>query len=411
MEDLSYFLPPQKCDKAYSVSEINRGVSELLSYHGSLLWVEGEVSSFKRASSGHCYFRLKDKNAQIPAVLWSSNANKLLTPLQYGEKIAIIASLRVYEQGGYYQLNVQKVIPQGIGLMAKQMDLLKEKLLAEGFFAEERKKTLPQNIKKVGVVTAKTGAALHDIISVLQKSAPHLDIVLSSALVQGSGAPASLEKSLSALSNRGDIDLIIFGRGGGSAEDLFCFNDERVVRAVANCDTPLISAVGHEVDTTLSDFAADIRAATPSVAAEIAAQHAKTGEEQFHDLCQLFVQSSKKRIGNKFRSFHSKLSPYLFQRVLHRIGDNRCALDAQTERFEREFAHKLQQKNRELAHMAEQLHLLSPLSLLKRGYAVVQKEDRQVFGTGELASGDDITLIFDDGKVKATVTDNNRDSA
>ena len=401
---MEFLLPPESCESPYSVSDVNRAVSDMISEGSSVVWVTGEVTSYKAHSSGHSYFRLKDRNSQIHAVIWKGNRSKSSTQLKEGMQITAIAIVRVYERGGYYQLDVQKFVGEGAGDLAKKLEELKNKLHGEGLFALDRKRPLPTVINRVGVVTAKTGAALHDIINVIHRNAPHIDIVLASAVVQGPNAPASLVKALQELNESGGVDVIIFGRGGGSAEDLYCFNDERVVRAVVASDTMVVAAIGHEVDTSLTDFAADLRAPTPSAAAEMIIKSHIEQRSRFIEKQQQFKLLAKLRITTPFQLLQSHTATKVFRVVASQIRDARMALDlAQAQLGEHLMSH-INQRKQHLAEKLELLDALSPLTLLAKGYSVVHHKGTVLKSIKTVNVSDEITVKLSDGEITARVT-------
>jgi exodeoxyribonuclease VII large subunit len=398
------FLPPNLCEHPYTISEINSGVSQTITEAGALVWVEAEVSSFKKHSSGHCYLRLKDSGSQIPAVIWRSNAEKISTPIEEGMLVVVIATIRVYERGGYYQLDIHKIAPSGEGDAALKLELLKAKLTKEGLFDEDRKRELPTAISTIAVITAKTGAAYHDIVNVIARNAPHINIILVPAVVQGDFAPPSLVKALDQINKYDKADLIIFGRGGGSSEDLSCFNDESVVRAVASSETPIISAVGHEIDFSLSDFAADLRAPTPSAAAEIAVASFVKEQSRYSQLCSHFSQISRMVLSEKFRVLDSTLHAYPFKQVINRFLDSRITLDNQSEKFSSLFSNTIKSKQDQLSHNSERLNSVSPLNILSRGYAVVNDaKGEQIKGIKSVNINDVVSVKMEQGRLEAKV--------
>ncbi len=312
------FIPAQEADTPYTVSGLNRTISGMLQRDNVLVWVEAEISSLKRHSSGHCYLRLVDEGSQIPAVIWKSYASSLPKDVVEGDRVQIIGQVRVYDRGGYYQLDIKKIMKAGEGDQLIKLEELKKRLNEEGLFNVDRKQPLPQTVNRVAVITAETGAAFHDITNVIARNAPQIDVVLVPAAVQGDHAALTLVKALDQINAYGNVDVIIFGRGGGSAEDLSCFNDERVVRAVSTSKLPVISAVGHEVDTTLSDYVADIRAATPSVAAELVVSTHIGDKGRIEELERRFSSLVQIRIGGSFRKYHGGRHSYTFQQVINR---------------------------------------------------------------------------------------------
>ena len=258
-------------EQVYTVTAVNRMARYTLEESFPMVWVEGEISNYHHHGSGHRYFSLKDDESQLRCAMWRSNATSLKFEPKDGLKVLAQGNLTIYEKGGAYQLSVRRLVPAGTGELELAFRQLQAKLSKEGLFDEARKRPLPPYPLKVGIVTSPTGAVIHDIIRVARRRNPKIDLILWPSEVQGDVAPGQLVAGIEAFNEYGDVDVIIIGRGGGSLEDLWAFNDERVVRAVAASDIPVISAVGHEVDVTLADFTADFSAATPSMAAEVVA--------------------------------------------------------------------------------------------------------------------------------------------
>ncbi len=398
-------IPPNESDTPYTVSGLNRTIAGIIAGDNSMVWVEGEISSLKRHSSGHCYLRLVDKGSQIPAVIWKSYSSALPRDIGEGDRVQVIAQVRVYERGGYYQLDIKKIMKAGEGDQLLKLEELKRRLSEEGVFDEERKQPLPETINRVAVITAETGAAFFDIANVVSRNAPQMDLILIPAVVQGADAPLSLVKALDMINRYGNADLIIFGRGGGSAEDLFCFNDERVVRAIAASKLPVVSAVGHEIDVTLSDFVADLRAATPSAAAEIIVAAHIGDKGRIDELERRFRTLAIAKIGEPFKRFRRTWRPYTFQQVINRVADSAIAIDQAEIRINRRIGQKLRTARQQVINRGEQLNNLSPLTLLSRGYAVANTEKKQqVSSIDQLELYDDFSLRLSDGIIKASVT-------
>jgi len=400
------FRVPQESDKPYTVSEINAGIARILDSRNTLVWVEGELSGWKSYPSGHCYFKLKDADSQIPGVMWRSAAVKLDFKPSGSMAVIVIASIRVYEKGGYYQLDVHRMAPAGVGALHLAFERLKEKLLKEGLFDDARKKPIPSSVSAVGVVTSKNGAALWDIVRVIASRAPQTDIILAGAAVQGDKAAAEIAAAIRALNNFGGVDLMIVGRGGGSAEDLRAFNEEAVARAIYESRIPVISAVGHEVDFTIADFAADARAPTPSAAAEMAVPDTQENERYF-ELCAArfagafngYIYDINERVG---RIKSSKA----LRRPLSMTRNAAQSLDDAAYRFGNGAKTLFSLRGRQIRDLAGRLHALSPLATLKRGYSVVRNESGgTIRSANAVSAGDRLKINFADGTVGAEVTD------
>ncbi len=397
-------IPPSEADVPYTVSGLNRTIAEIISGDNAIVWVEAEISGLKRHSSGHCYLTLIDQSSQIPAVLWKSYASELPRDIREGDRVQVIATVKVYERGGYYQLDIRKIMRSGDGDRLLKLEQLKQKLFAEGLFEESRKRPIPERVNRLAVITAETGAAFYDICNVVSRNAPQIDLMLVNAKVQGDDAPATLVKALDQVNRYGNVDLIIFGRGGGSAEDLFCFNDESVVRAVAGSKIPVISAVGHEIDVSLCDFAADLRAATPSAAAEIVVSTHIGDKSRIEELERRFKMLVLGRIAEPFRRYRRAKRSYLFQQVINRVVDSRMAVDSAQTRINRSIETVVKTVRQQVVNSSEKLHNLSPLTLLSRGYGVVSNaKGKQVSSVDDVELFEDISVRLKDGIVKANV--------
>jgi exodeoxyribonuclease VII large subunit len=406
MSDTPYFRPPQRCEKPYTVSQINEGIAALLESAGTLVWVEGEISNFKRASSGHCYLVLKDAQSQIPAVLWKSTAAKHAFEPQDGMAVTVIASLRVYRRGGYYQLDIQRMQPSGTGALFAVFEKLKKKLEKEGLFDPQRKKPLPETVSFLGVITARTGAVFHDICWIVASRAPQTNILLRSVPVQGEQAPPEIVAAITEMNEQGKVDCIILARGGGSIEDLWAFNDERVVRAIAASKIPLISAIGHEIDFTLSDFAADLRAPTPSAAAEIAVPDTFETTRYYEELAKRFASGFQYYLTTVFETFRNIISDKTFKLPLRLIEESRQRLDMLQDKNLRITGFLFQTLRSRLSKTAAQLHALSPLAVLARGYSVVSDEKgKPVKHADTVTVGDSVSIRFHNGGARANITE------
>lgn len=398
-------IPPNEADAPYTVTGLNRTIAGIIAGENSMVWLEGEISSMKRHSSGHVYLRLVDTGSQIPAVLWKSYALSMPQNIGEGDRVQVIAQVRVYERGGYYQLDIKKIMKAGEGDQLLKLEELKRRLAEEGLFSDERKRPLPESINRVAVITAETGAAFYDIANVVSRNAPQMDLVLVPAVVQGPDAPASLVNALSMINSYGEVDLVIFGRGGGASEDLFCFNDERVVRAIAASAIPVISAVGHEIDVTLSDFVADLRAATPSAAAEIVVASHIGDKGRIDELERRFKMLAVQKISEPFRRVKRSWRPYTYQQVINRVVDNSLAIDSGETRLNKRLGDTVKACYQHVINKSEQLNNLSPLTLLSRGYGVVSNgKGKQVHSIDDVELYDDISIRVNDGIVKASVT-------
>jgi len=366
-----------------TVSELTQAVKETLELDARFqnILVRGEISNFKHHTSGHMYFTLKDEKSRLKCVMFRSHNARLRFRPEDGLKVIAGGRLGVYEVAGEYQLYVEELYPEGLGALHLAFEQLKAKLQAEGLFDPARKRPLPGLPRTVGIVTSPTGAAIRDMVSVLRRRFPNVNILLAPAIVQGDAGPPSVIRALELLNWRDDVDVIIVGRGGGSLEELWTFNDEGVARAIAASRIPVISAVGHETDFTIADFVADRRAPTPSAAAEIAVperakllQDVRDQEERLRLAIQKRIRQLRESLGYLTRST-------ALTRPLDRIHQLRQVLDELVYRAEATFRHGLESRRRRLEALAGKLDGLSPLGTLARGYAICR-----VAATGQVVT-------------------------
>lgn len=391
--------------KVYPVSAVNRYIKDLLMQEPALnnLYVSGEVSNCKYHSSGHIYFTLKDKGGALACVMFAGSRSGLSFRLTEGMAVTVFGSIGVYEQAGRYQLYARQITKDGTGQLYEAYEALKKKLLAEGLFDQAHKKALPAYPRRLGVVTARTGAAIQDIINVSLRRNPYLQIVFCSAQVQGEGAAASVAAAIRTLEAAG-VDVMIVGRGGGSIEDLWAFNEEEVARCVYACTVPVISAVGHETDTTIIDFVADMRAPTPSAAAELAVpdifqilRRIEDAGQSLQYLMQERINGARKAADGYARML-SALSPG------KRLSEGRQRLMDLEERLGMMMDHKVAAARASLAVDAQRLEGLSPLRQLARGYAYLHDEaGHGIVSTEQVRNGQLLTAQVTDGEIEARV--------
>lgn len=389
-----------------TVSDINTYIKGLLQEDQRLngLLVRGEISNFTKHSSGHLYFSLKDKSGTIKCVMFRSYAQRLQFTPAHGMEVLIAGYVSVYERDGVYQLYAEQMMQAGAGALHMAYEKLKQKLLAEGLFDEERKRPLPYLPHKVGIVTSPTGAAIRDLVSIMRRRNPMVSIYIVPAIVQGKEGTASICQGLDILYDQ-DMDLIITGRGGGSLEELWCFNEEAVVRKIAQSPVPIISAVGHETDVTLADFAADVRAATPSMAAELAVPVQRQLLQELGLRQRTLLQRYESYLGQKRLRLDHLFQHRMIQKPELLLQDRQQLLDDRTERLHNRLQLLLQQKRQQLAASAEQLSALSPLHVLSRGYALCQDEAGKLVRTvSNVELGDTITVVLEHGQLSGTVT-------
>ena len=370
--------------QGFSVSEVNQYLKQLLESQSDLhhIPVLGEVSNFKRYASGHCYFTLKDEKSALKCVMFKSSAAHLFFTPRNGEKVVALGSISVYERDGVYQLYVSAMRRQGIGDLMQAYEALKEKLTKEGLFDESRKKPLPRLPRAIGIITSPSGAAVHDIITVSRRRNKGVKLILYPASVQGEEAAGEIVHAIDFFQRNHLADLLIVGRGGGSIEDLWAFNEEPVVRAIAASKIPIISAVGHETDFTLSDFAADARAATPSQAAEFAV---------------IDVAAYRNGI-----AFYWDKAAKLLEKKIH---ENAQLADSLQQELAQAMEAELDAKKHRLSLMAAKLSALSPLTVLSRGYTITTAAGhRAVQCVSDVSAGDTIRTIVADGTISSVVS-------
>lgn len=389
-----------------TVSEINSYIKRILQQDTMLsgVLVRGEISNFTRHSSGHLYFSLKDKTGTIKCVMFRSNAQRLQFQPAHGMQVLIGGYVAVYERDGVYQLYVEQMMPAGAGALHMAYEQLKEKLTKEGLFDAAGKRPLPFLPQKIGIVTSPTGAAIRDMVSIIRRRNPAVDIYVVPAIVQGSEGAVSICQALDVL-YRQDMDVIIAGRGGGSLEELWCFNEEAVVRKIAESPVPIISAVGHETDVTLSDFAADVRAATPSMAAELAVPVQSQLVEQLQLQERVLIQHYMACLQQKRLRLEHLMQHRILQKPELLWQDAQQALDEKVKQLEQSYALYLQQRQQQIAKTAAQLNALSPLSVLSRGYAVCQDAHGAiVHSVNQVEIGETVAVLLEHGKLYGTVT-------
>lgn len=388
--------------KVATVSQINNYVKKILDHNIILnnVWIKGEISNFKHHYSGHLYITLKDEGAVLKAVMFRGSAQSLAFEPNDGMKVLARGRISVYEAGGSYQLYIEEMIPDGVGELYIAYEQLKKQLESEGLFSPEHKKPIPQFPDRVGVVTASTGAAVRDIINVITRRYPMAEIVLYPAQVQGSGAAESVVKAIEYFNATDGADTLIVGRGGGSIEDLWAFNEEITARAIYASKIPVISAVGHETDFTIADFVADLRAPTPSAAAEIAVPSAIELRNR--------IDTDKNRISRnmagRIEGNRLLLERFKMRTPKDRIDDANLRIDSLIKSMDSSLKMKTMHLKRELSSAAAKLDALSPLQTLARGYSIPTTEDGTVIRSAkEMKVGTEFTLRMKDGSADCIV--------
>ena len=400
------YSPQIQKPRVLSVSQINFYIKSIIENDGSLQFVlvTGEISNLTvHQRSGHIYLSLKDSNSIISAVMFAGNARRLKFRLENGMKVICRGRISVYEPSGRYQLYIEDMQPDGVGALTLAFEQLKKSLAQKGLFDNAHKKPLPKFPKTIGVITSPTGAAVQDITNIIRRRFPSADIVLAPVLVQGESAPEQLVRAVNKFSASKIADVIIIGRGGGSAEDLWAFNDEQLAYAVYNCETPIISGVGHETDFTVCDFVADVRASTPSAAAELAVPDRQELMSYYFKQKQYIsamldrkIKTAQLRLENQQRRM-SASSPKLKAEQLEK------QLSAKSEKLTRFMNIYISNKENKLVAAKGKLDGLNPLNVLNRGYAIAEKDEKIITSSKQLKDGDDFTVILSDGKINAKV--------
>jgi len=390
---------------ALSVTELNQYIKDLLDLNPPLtdIYVKGEISNFKAHSSGHMYFTLKDEESNLRCVMFRSSAMALAFRPENGMKVTAHGRISAFVRDGAYQLYADSMEPDGVGSLYIAFEQLKKKLEAEGLFSEDRKKPLPKIPSRIGVVTSPTGAAVRDIINVCKRRFPYAEIVVYPALVQGEGAVDSVSEGIRYFNTKCPCDVLIVGRGGGSIEDLWAFNSEKVARYVAASNIPVISAVGHETDFTICDFVADRRAPTPSAAAEIAVPEINELKQKFNNIISREHMVLKKRFSYQREHLDRLKNSRVLISPKNYVEDRRMNVLSMAERLELSGKNLKDSKKSALLRQAAALNALNPLAVLTRGYSAVFSEGRVVKSVKDVSVGDNIELCVSDGSITANV--------
>ena len=395
----------------YSVGQVNAYIKNMFTQDFMLnrIYVKGEVSNCKYHTSGHIYFSLKDESGMIACIMFAGQRGGLSFRMQEGQQVIVLGNVTTYERDGKYQLYAKEIILDGAGALYEKFEALKQELGEMGMFAEEYKQPIPKFARTIGIVTAPTGAAIRDIINVAGRRNPYVQLLLYPALVQGEGASASIAEGIAALEKKG-VDLIIVGRGGGSIEDLWAFNEEIVARAIFECRIPVISAVGHDTDTTIADYVADLRAPTPSAAAELAVFEYET----FLNEVEEYRIKIRKAIRQKAEWEKMKIGQYALQlKYLHprnKLRDKQQRTVELEERFRQTMERKIDDEKRRFAFYIERMKGLSPLAKLNQGFAYISTENGKVVKTiADTANGETLNVYVTDGVIKARVEDTHKE--
>ena len=389
----------------YSVGQVNTYIKNMFGqdYLLNRLYVKGEVSNCKYHTSGHIYFSLKDETGAIACVMFATQRNNLKFRLAEGQRVIVLGSVKVYERDGKYQLYANDVVLDGVGLLYERFQALKKELEEMGMFAQEYKKPIPKYCKRVGVVTAPTGAAIRDIMNIAKRRNPYVQLILYPALVQGEHAASSIVRGIETLDQM-NLDVIIVGRGGGSLEDLWAFNEEAVARAIFHCQTPIISAVGHETDTTIADYVSDLRAPTPSAAAELAVYNIREIFEKQH----AYRMRMNQAMNNKIRFLRKELETYELRMKalspMQQLIEKRTLAADFASQLDLSMKNNLREKRFLLQMYIEKLDGLSPLKKLNQGYSFVSDQSgKAVTSIEDVSVQEELTIHVTDGEITARV--------
>ena len=392
--------------KIFTVGQINRYIRNLLEkdFILSSLFVKGEISNFKAHSSGHLYFTLKDASGALSCVMFRQDAAGLPFELENGMQVVVYGHISLYEKTGQYQLYAEFMEPLGIGALQVAFEQLKEKLAEEGLFDGDFKREIPKNPSCIAVITSPTGAAVRDILQIVKRRDPNVKVAIFPTLVQGEQAAADIVRSLKLVNEWGKADVIILGRGGGSMEDLWCFNDENVARAVFASEIPVISAVGHETDFTITDFVADMRAPTPSAAAELATTPLAERREAFHRLELRLERDVSALLTSCRRRLDLLKSRPVMERPLERIYRTMMDVEETQQRLGKEMTNRLMQRAERWQYLTNRLEAASPLAVMSRGYVMAVTSSGNLLTSVKQAEvGDRVTLHLKDGKIETNI--------
>ena len=365
-----------------SVSELTSKLKDLVESNFSNIWIQGEISNFKHHSSGHMYFTLKDQGAELRCVMFRGFNQGIHFKPEDGMDVILQGKITVYEPRGQYQLMVQNMEPAGLGTLYLAFEALKKQLQLEGLFDNSLKKELPEFPKKVGIVTSQTGAAFKDIVQVLNRRAPYVDIVLRPTLVQGISAANDIVEAIKELSLINNIDVVIIGRGGGSLEDLWAFNEEVVARAIVACEIPIISAVGHETDVTISDMVADLRAPTPSAAAEIVALSNKDLKQKINQQRDILFKVFQYKLNKIWQKLDHLTDRHSIQKPQNIIERQKDKLNTLSNRLSLKMNHIITISQSKAMAINKELNILNPSGILKRGYSIIYDTNGAIIRKG-----------------------------
>lgn len=391
-------------DKYLTVSVINRYIKHRIDSDENLqtVYIKGEISNFKWHTSGHLYFSIKDETSKINAIMFKSYADRLNFKPQDGSKVLIIGHISVYEATGNYQIYVEDMQEDGVGNLYIAYEKLKKQLQEEGLFDELHKKQIPKYPSKIGVITANTGAAIRDIVSTIERRYPIAQIYLFPSLVQGDNAKEDIVKNIK-LADSYDLDVLIVGRGGGSIEDLWPFNEEIVARAIYNASVPIISAVGHEVDYTIADFVADLRAPTPTGAAELAVPNLIDLQNYLKQLTIRSNESMLKKLNFESLKLDGFKNSYVLKNPMIIYENKKQKLDMLQDNIQKIILQKMEKNRQTIQTFIEKLELVNPLNILKRGFSLTYKDNKIIKGIADMKENDTLKIRYHDGQLLVIV--------
>lgn len=392
-------------DMAISVTELNSYIKNKIAddeYLNNVL-IKGEISNFKNHYTGHMYFTLKDENSLIKCVMFKTYAQKLEFMPKDGMKVFVLGGVSVFERDGVYQIYVKAMQEDGVGILYKKYEELKKRLEEEGYFDEEHKKPIPQMPKIIGVLTSQTGSVIRDIINVSTRRNPNVNIRLFPVPVQGEGAAEKIADGIKFMNENNLADVLILARGGGSLEDLWPFNEEIVAHAIYNSEIPIISAVGHETDFSISDFVADLRAPTPSAAAELAVPDIYEVRQKINTYQNRLRLTLVKKVEIMRLRYEKCMSSRVFKEPLRNINDNYLKVDTYIKRLENYIKAKQKEEKTKYIELVSKLDTLSPLKTLTRGYSIVEQNNKIIKSANDVKTGDKIDIRFTDGTKKAEI--------
>ncbi|CUS97098.1 exodeoxyribonuclease VII large subunit [Candidatus Chrysopegis kryptomonas] len=399
------FYPLISKEKILTVSELTYEIKKFVEPNFQDIWLQGEISNYKIHTSGHVYFTLKDEYASINAAIWKRYADVLLKNYTYkdGDKVLVHGKIEIYEPRGEYKIIVDFIEPLGIGELQIKFEMLKQKLAAEGLFDAKYKKPIPEYPTRIGIVTSPTGAAIRDMINIISRRFPAVELILYPVKVQGEGAAEEIAQAIRDFNFYGKVDVIIVGRGGGSIEDLWAFNEEIVARAIFESKIPIISAVGHEIDYSISDFVADLRAPTPSAAAELVVKNRDDVLENIQNIWYTIHQLVVDKIKNSKKEVQHLVKSYSFNRPLDWLRQYTMRVDELTRALDVAMYHRFELIKSNFEQWLKRFESVNPELALKRGYAIVYKNGKIIHSKDELQLNDEFKIKLADGTIKGVV--------